>query len=588
MATSMNFSKKKQSKQLRKTQDYSTTESHSVVRQTNITNVDEWEKQIWYWRTHLDVFIEEYFSTEDKPIKLFPFQRVIARAVGNCEFIDDVESRSLGKTYKMALILSALAILYPNNQILVVSKTVRQAILTIKYIEQIANDNPNFSREIIFPIRVAKDTAVVKFKSGSTIEALAMNVDGSNVRGLRKKIVYIDESAWVKTEVIQSVLMPILQYKRNIYWKYKDAGFEDFKSKLIQTSSAYLKSCEFFPRFKQTLRDMKNGDASKFACSLNYQTGVRYGIIDEQFVQNQKNLMPMTSWEMEWNSRFIGATEGSYFPYEITEPCRNLEHVELFQAKSSKSRYILSADIATSASTYADNACICIIKISEKLDGTFNKYLVNIRSFHGYQLEALAFEIRKMCVRFPNIEKVVIDINALGEGIVSLLNSPFVDENNKEYPPFILDSLERSAGNAIPIIRGVRADIKFNSRMATCTRMYLENKSLHIPISSASMRREVELNDDNNTKDVKSKKNLLMEEIAIYIESDALQYEMGNIIPKITVSGNIQYDTQSILLHKDRYSALGMGLEYILELENKARDSKRNESEFSIGCAYSF
>lgn len=586
MATAMNFSRKKQSKQHRKTQDYSCTESHVVTRQSEIENVEEWEKQIWYWRTHLDIFIEEYFSTEDKPIKLFPFQRVIARAVGNSEFIDDVESRSLGKTYKMALILSALAILYPNNQILIVSKTVRQAILTIKYIEQIANDNPNFSREIIFPIRVAKDCAIVKFKSGAQIEALAMNVDGSNVRGLRKKIVYIDESAWVKTEVIQSVLMPILQYKRNIYWKYKDSGFEDFKSKLIQTSSAYLKSCEFFPRFKQTLRDMKNGDKSKFACALNYRTGVRYGIIDEQFVENQKNLMPITSWKMEWNSEFIGATEGSYFPYEITEPCRNLEHIELCQAKGSKSRYILSADIATSAQSYADNACICVVKISEKIDGTFNKYLVNIRSFHGYQLEQLAFEIRKMCVRFPNIEKVIIDINALGEGIVSLLNSPFVDENNKEYPPFILDSLERNAGIALPIIRGVRADMKFNSRMATCTRMYLENKSLHLPVTSTSMRREIELNDEKS--DVKSKRNLLMEEIAIYIETDALQYEMGNIIPKITVSGNIQYDTQSILLHKDRYSSLGMALEYILELENKARDSKRNESDFSIGTAYSW
>jgi hypothetical protein len=116
--------------------------------------------------------------------------------------------------------------------------------------------------------------------------------------------------------------------------------------------------------------------------------------------------------------------------------------------------------------------------------------------------------------------------------------------------------------------------------------MYLENKSLHLPVTSTSMRREIELNDEKS--DVKSKRNLLMEEIAIYIETDALQYEMGNIIPKITVSGNIQYDTQSILLHKDRYSSLGMALEYILELENKARDSKRNESDFSIGTAYSW
>lgn len=585
MTNHVNFSKKKFAKQMAYSSDPSRVESNRVAKQQEIANVKEWEYQIWYYRSHLDVFIEDYFPTADKPINLFPFQKAVARSVGNCEFIDDVESRSLGKTFKMALILTAIAILYPDTPILIVSKTVRQAILTVKYIEQIATDNPNISREIYLPIKTNKDNAIVKFKSGSTIEALAMNVDGSNVRGYRKKIVYIDESAWVKSDVITNVLMPILQYKRNVYWKFKDQGFEDFKSKLIQTTSAYLKSCEFYPRFKQTIKDMKNGDTSKFACAFNYKTGVRYGIIEESFVDNQKSIMPLASWEMEWNARFIGATEGSYFPYDLTEPCRTLEKVEILQAKASKSRYILSLDVATSAATFADNACLCIMKISEKSNGTFTKYLVYIKTYHGHKLESLSNEVRKMCIRFPNVEKVIIDINALGEGIISLLNAPFMDENNKEYPPFILDTFERNAGNAMPIIRAVRADNKLNQRLATSTRMFLENKSLILPVSSSLMRREVDLSDE---KDTKSKKALSMEEIAIFIETDALQYEMGNITTMITASGNVQYDTPSKLLHKDRYSALSMANEYVLCLEEKNRDLARAEGDFCIGTAYSW
>jgi hypothetical protein len=584
MANYMNFSKKKQSKQSHSTRDLSSPDSHSIARQLPIANPKEWEKQIWYWRSHIDVLIQDYLSTEEKPIKLFPFQQVIVRAVGNCKIIDDVESRSLGKTYKMALILIALSILYPENQILVVSKTVRQALLVIKYIDMLASGNNNISREIQFPIKISKDAASIKFKNGTIIEALAMNVDGSNIRGLRKKIIYIDESAWVKTEVVQSVLFPILQYKRNIYWRYNDKGFEDFDSKLIQTTSAYLKSCDYFQRLKNTLRDIKNGDSTKFACALNYKTGVKYGIIDQQFVESQKLQMPLTSWEMEWNAKFIGETENSYFPYDLTEPCRKLTKVELFQAKGSKSRYILCCDIATSAATYADNAVICVIKISELANGTFNKYLVYIRSYHGHQLESLAYEIRKTCVRFPNIEKVIIDINAIGEGIVSILNAPFVDENNKEYQPFILDTFDKTAGNAIPIIRGVKADIKFNQRMATATRMYLENKTLHLPVLSTSMRRELELSDKDADKD----KPILMEELAIYIETDALQYEMGNIVPKITVSGNVTYDTLGTTLHKDRYTSLGMGLEYIFSLEDTNRDQSRNNVDFCIGGSYNW
>ena len=586
----LNFSRKRQAVQSGKYLDPSCAESHSVARQALIENPEEWEKQIWFWRSHLDIFVEEYFSTPDKPVRFFPFQKVLARAVSDCIIIDDVESRSLGKTFKMALLLSALAVLYPGNKILVVSKTVRQALLTIRYIDSLAGDNINLSREINHPIRMQKDQGMVKFKNGSEIEALAMNTDGSNIRGLRKKIIYIDESAWVKTEVVQSVLFPILQYKRDIYWKYAGKGFEDFDSKLIQTTSAYLKSCDYYQRLKNTLKDMKNGDKTKFACALSYKTGVRCGIIDENFVLTQKNQMPESSWQMEWNARFIGSTENSYFPYDLTEPCRRLEHVEIVQPKASKSRYILSCDVATSASTYADNACICVLKISELANGTFKKYLVFIRSYHGYQLEALANEIRVTCCRFPNIEKVIIDVNALGEGVVSLLNAPFVDEENKEYPPMILDTLDKNVGNVLPIIRGVRADNKFNARMATATRMFLENKSLYLPIPSSGMRREHELDDDEKPKSSSrslAKKGMAMEETAVFIETDALQYEMGNIIPQFTVSGNITYNTPSTLLHKDRYTAMAMALEMVYEYEELNKDAMHDQNgEFCIGGSY--
>ena len=46
----------------------------------DIKNYDLWAEQICYWRTHLDVFIEEYFK-----IKLKDVQKIQARAFGNCE-----------------------------------------------------------------------------------------------------------------------------------------------------------------------------------------------------------------------------------------------------------------------------------------------------------------------------------------------------------------------------------------------------------------------------------------------------------------------------------------------------------------------
>lgn len=59
-----------------------------------IKNKKQWAEQIWYWRTHLDVFIEEYFN-----IKLKDVQKVEARMFGNCDTIYFVQSRGFRMAY---------------------------------------------------------------------------------------------------------------------------------------------------------------------------------------------------------------------------------------------------------------------------------------------------------------------------------------------------------------------------------------------------------------------------------------------------------------------------------------------------------
>lgn len=45
-----------------------------------IKNIEGWADQILFWRSHLDVFIEDYFQ-----IKLTDVQKVIARCIGNAD-----------------------------------------------------------------------------------------------------------------------------------------------------------------------------------------------------------------------------------------------------------------------------------------------------------------------------------------------------------------------------------------------------------------------------------------------------------------------------------------------------------------------
>ncbi len=60
-----------------------------VIKPGVITNWDLLEEQVIFYRTHLDIFIEDCMP----PVKLTRDQHVIARAFGNCDDIKIVQSR---------------------------------------------------------------------------------------------------------------------------------------------------------------------------------------------------------------------------------------------------------------------------------------------------------------------------------------------------------------------------------------------------------------------------------------------------------------------------------------------------------------
>ena len=123
-----------------------------------LKNYKEWAKQIHYWRTHLDVFIEDYFK-----IRLKDVQRVEARAFGNCQTLYFVQSRGFGKTWLTAICCIAMAVLYPSSQIAVISGTAEQAKLILKKIESYFSRNEIVLNEIEMlnskkPVQVQQNT----------------------------------------------------------------------------------------------------------------------------------------------------------------------------------------------------------------------------------------------------------------------------------------------------------------------------------------------------------------------------------------------------------------------------------------------
>jgi hypothetical protein len=82
-------------------------------------------------------------------------------------------------------------------------------------------------------------------------------------------------------------------------------------------------------------------------------------------------------------------------------------------------------------------------------------------------------------------------------------------------------------------------------------------------------------------------KRLSMYEQAVFIEADALQYEMSNVKAKVSPSGNVLYDVWKTGAHKDRYSSLAYGNDYICELE-KENLKKYKHGDVCVGIVDSF
>ena len=554
----------------------------SQVRE--IKNDQLWAKQILYWRTHQDVFIEEYFE-----VKLKDVQKVQARMFGNCDTLYFVQSRGFGKTWLTALCCLAMGVLYPGSLIAVISGTAEQAVLVQKKIDNYFVRNSNILREIdcsghnpVSPL--TRNKGVCKLKNGSKIESYSLGT----FRGNRAKIIVVDEAPEVKENDLTDIAKPVRNTTRDNCIQY---GFPDYRSKMVSITSACIKANYFFSAFTDTIKRMAKGDTSCFACALDYRAAARVGISEMDFFEQEKRDMPESKFAMEYGSIFLGAEAGSVFPYELTEKCRTLKEVETAMPYKSNAEYIMSVDLATSSAKQADNAVIVLLKLIECENGSFIKKLVYIRSYHGKRLDYLANEVRKLQVKFPNTSKVVFDNRGLGDAFPQFLSQPWTDpESNKEYPPQVRDDEKTIIHNALPILHSVIAHNAINQQMVSATTIAFEQQSIEIPVNSRFiLGGTIVRSEDEYDSESATNKKLTAQEKAIYVEADALQIEMGNIVGKETASGAVIYDVAKTTQHKDRYSALAMGLRYIRSLEDdRRRRMSQNTRNACIGIVTKF
>ena len=109
---------------------------------------------------------------------------------------------------------------------------------------------------------------------------------------------------------------------------------------------------------------------------------------------------------------------------------------------------------------------------------------------------------------------------------------------------------------------------------------------MELPVSSRFA--ETAQEDDPENADETAKKKLTVEEKAIFLEGDALQIEMGNIVMRTTTGNIALYDVARASQHKDRYSSLSMAVRYIAELEETRKRRLMQPKEACSGVVSKF
>ena len=214
---------------------------------------------------------------------------------------------------------------------------------------------------------------------------------------------------------------------------------------------------------------MREGSKDYFVACLPYQIGVLSGIFEEEDILKEKEKPTMTEdkFAYEYEGKFVGSNGESYYPYDLTNPCRVLENCELEQPSKSKSEYIIVHDVAVSKANNSDNACTHVIKIKPKSDGTYIKELVFTKTHNGLSLPKQMEFLRKLYhLKFPNAIKIVIDMRGNGEPLPSLFYSAWEYKNETtgkvtEYPPLVLDNDEE----------GKRISLIYNNKIVSISKV---------------------------------------------------------------------------------------------------------------------
>lgn len=495
------------------------------------------------------------------------------------------------KSFCIAILANALALLLPTVQIGISSLTIGQSnkIINEKIDELLTSEKRGISPVlkqlrkdgyIQFLNDKTTEAKIVKYGNGSKIFAINCGEGG---RGSRTNISILDEAVLVKKKDYDAIVEPMLE-------PYNFNGL-------------YLEPKQFF------LTSAKTKDKWMWRHLVNCVNGhykdknVKYGFFSGDIftavankIQTKKQYLTrkQNTNEFEFNQEFLnlwqGESEGSLFTYEQFHEIQDLPNAfyprtteEIISKEENNYNYIdtqiryMSNDIAVASGQENDNS-VCMLGNLDLETGYKNvEYITAINGMNSVEQVKL---IKRLFYEYK-CQYYVMDSKGIGNVLFDYLTVPTEDtELGVIYPAWTVcddkklqissdtvvnDKIKRTiTANAEEVIIPIAGNAEINSNMHLTLQTTLKNKEIHLLIDDDEFEYKESVNNPKWSLLSSEKKALLklpyLETRFMINESVTLNTEYKNGLVKVIEDRSAT---------KDRYMTLAMFNYFGEKLKNK-------------------
>lgn len=514
----------------------------------------------WYPDLFLDMN-----APEEGGIKLHFDQRVFLRSATRFFSMYGCFTRGWGKTLLEVLAQWIVAIRFPNIELSLTAQTKENAarLLKDKY-NEIIRLYPFFLNEIQKTI-FSKNDAIIIFKNGSSIDALA---NAQSSKGLRRKRLSIEESALIDNVTFEDAIKPIVEAGRITCGKLALINPEELNQQIHFFTTPSFRGSDEFQRSLDMVKNMSdlNGEivlGSDWMLPCWYGRGSSKSAI----LRKKRNMSPIT-FDMNYGGKWTGTDSGALVSVNKLMNCRTMLD-PIFKPESENDEFYIGVDVARSEKKTNNQSSVAVGKVIRDNGGRIiDVKLANIVHISNTDnFDKQAYKIKRIKKQY-DARMVVVDGNGLGVGLVDALMKETQDPKTGEiYPAWNTVNTDAQPNDkySVDCLFDLKAQTDQTKIISTFINM-VDGEMLHFlePVKSGGY--EVLTDDDVDSK------------IMPFVQQELFFQEVCNL--KLRQSGaRLMINRVAHSIDKDRFSAVAYLLYYIQKYENVYKEIKKMDKE---------